>query len=102
MSLSKLAIKMHACCVSGSVCKHKLAEHLGKAHGNRVGISGRDGVRLPDVCSVERRPGQAQGESSATRLGEEVFSWHRRKQPISESAKNEEAGWSQPSALHFL
>lgn len=74
MSLSKLAIKMHVCCVSGSVCKQKLAEHLVKAHGNRVGIPGRDGVRLLDLCCVERRPARAQGESSATGLGEEAFS----------------------------
>lgn len=73
----------------------KPVEHLGRAHGNRVGVPGRDGVRLPDVCYVGSRPGWAQGESSATGLGEEVFTWHRRKQPISESAKNEEAGWSQ-------
>lgn len=74
MSLSKVAIKMHVCCVSGSVCKHKLAERLGKAHGNRVCVPGRAGARLPDVCSVERRPGRAQGESSTAGLGEEAFS----------------------------
>lgn len=51
----------------------KPVEHLGRAHGNRVGVPGRDGVRLPDMCYVGRRPGWAQGESSATGLGEEVF-----------------------------
>lgn len=58
-------------------------------------------VRLLNVHYVERRLCSLQGETGVTGTDEEVFSWHRRKLPDNESAKNEEAGWSQPSLGTF-
>lgn len=67
--------------------KDKPCEHLGEAQGTGRVFPGELGWG----CTAG---GGDLGESSTTGLGEEVFTWHRRKQTISESAKNEEAGMS--------